>query len=173
MNNRRAYRNIGLVMVVGGIAYFLIRGMMNRKRFTEISEKIGGPVGSGTGQFNKWFDPSYHQSAANGRFMYNGQDVGLVKKMTHAKVNEWGDKIYTAKGYIYDNEDTALGAFREMPDAIAVSQTSDKFQKEYGRDLLGYIQTYFNKTQLNDLYKILETKPPYRRTTSITETIIS
>ena len=165
MRNKKAYRNIGIVMVIGGVGYFLIKSIGNKKMYEKIAEAIGGPAGSSSAQFNSWFDPDYHKNASDGKFVY--------KKQRHAVVNKWGDDIYDAKGYVYDTEDTVYSVFRSMPDAVAVSQTSDKFQKEYSRDLLEYIKSFLNKTQLNTLYKILETKPKVRATHSITETIIT
>ena len=79
---------------------------------------------------NKAFDIYYHQGGTIPHRNY--------WKSPNNKVMQWRDTIYNAghSGTGWGTNDTEIeGAFRAMPDKVAVSQVADSYQRRYEMDL--------------------------------------
>ena len=77
----------------------------------------------------------------------------------------WANSIYNSVGTFNDNEQTMYGVIRNVPDGVALSQLSDKFQNKWNRDLKDYVSNHFGeKEEKQKLLLILSQKPAYRVT---------
>lgn len=79
--------------------------------------------------------------------------------ITESRANVLAQLIFEAKGYIYDNEDQAIGAVRDTGSTYNLSYMSGRFQAIYGRDLLGYMKTFMNSEQLSLVYQSIKNFP--------------
>ncbi len=53
-------------------------------------------------------------------------------------------KIYDAKGYVKDDEEGILSLFKKFTSQRQTSYISDKFQKEYDKDLYTYLNSFMS-----------------------------
>jgi len=126
----------GLIAVpisVFTITYFNKKIRYN-KLFNMLSDVKGGgdlPGLMDNPETAQAFDIYYHQGATI--------PVTNYWKSPNNKVMKWRDDIYIAGHGKYvswgTTEEQIEGAFRAMPDKVAVSQVADSYQRRYGLDL--------------------------------------
>ena len=125
----------GLIAVpisVFTISYFNRR--VRYKKLVELIEPLSGGKdlkdAADDPDVQKAFDSYYHQGGTIPHKNY--------WKSPNNKVMSWRDSIYNAGhgGTGWGTNDTAIeGAFRAMPDKVAVSQVTDSYQRRYNLDL--------------------------------------
>lgn len=76
--------------------------------------------------------------------------------MSDTKAQQLAYQVYMAKGYVYDNENSAIAAIRDCQTTYNLSKLALVFQRTYSRDLLGYLKTFMNDDQLSDCYQAIK-----------------
>lgn len=76
--------------------------------------------------------------------------------ISQSKANNLAQQVYGAKGYIYDDEDAAIGAVRDTGTTYNLSYMAGRFNAIYGRDLLGYMKTFMSTEDLATVYKAIK-----------------
>ena len=143
-------------VIILGAGFLGIQSWQRKKLFEEIAETIGPGAGGSADEFDEWWNPIYAVkfTAPDGR-----QVLGLDEsaQLKHAR------NIYEAGGLFNDDETSFYGALRQIPDGIALSQTSGKFQRKYNQDMKEYIDYYLDdKDEQQIVYQILKQMPAYR-----------
>jgi hypothetical protein len=77
-----------------------------------------------------YFDPIYYEERKKIYTVLSLEDKGI----SYAK------KIYNAKGFFNDDEDTVYGVFRSLQSKTQVSLVAKAFFSLYGKDLKNYLQ---------------------------------
>lgn len=80
---------------------------------------------------------------------------------TYATARAIADKIYNAKGYTYDNEETAVGAIRSCKSKAHISRVSEVFFQTYGVDLYGYLYSYLEASDWFQIQAHIKNIPAY------------
>ena len=150
---------VGGSIAVIGSGYLIIRSIQRKKLFNKIAEKIGPGATGSMDQYDGWWNTEFWKKGNNGAGNQNYILQGQSQLM------EWANSIYNSVGTFDDNEQTMYGVIRNVPDGVALSQLSDKFQKKWNRDLKDYLSKYFGtKEEKQKLVIILSKKPAYRLT---------
>tara|TARA_R110002012_G_scaffold284527_1_gene475325 strand:- start:83 stop:601 length:519 start_codon:yes stop_codon:yes gene_type:complete len=119
---------------------YIISYINKRIRYNKLAAKIGDVQGGGSVQdlmdnpeTAQAFDVDYHKGATI--------PVGNYLKSPNNQVMIWRDDIYEAghehnAGTGWGTDEVKIeGAFRSMPDKVAVSQVADSYYKRYSMDL--------------------------------------
>jgi hypothetical protein len=116
---------------------YIVSYINKRIRYNKLFAKIGEVQGGGSVQdlmdnpeTAQAFDVDYHKGATI--------PVGNYLKSPNNQVMRWRDDIYNAShgGTGWGTNETKIeGAFRSMPDKVAVSQVADSYYKRYSLDL--------------------------------------
>lgn len=68
-------------------------------------------------------------------------------------------RIYDAMGFFNDDEAAVFGVFRQLKSKCQVSFLSERFYLIYKKDLLSYLKTYFNQSEMNTVFEIVNRLP--------------
>tara|TARA_B110000285_G_C15088668_1_gene597723 strand:- start:888 stop:1358 length:471 start_codon:yes stop_codon:yes gene_type:complete len=145
---------ISSALIILGVGYLGIRAWQRNKLFDKISELIGPGSGLTISNFDKWFSQGFWKTAGEGRNVIIQDDKIL---------NTWANTIYDSVSWSNDDEDGLYGVFRIIPDGVALSQLSEKFQKRHNKDLKEYVSYYYSdRDEQQKISVILSDKPDYR-----------
>jgi len=148
--SRRGNIILGATIVGLGGGFLIYRSVKRNKLFEEISAAIGGP-GNAISKFTEFFNPNYYKQFKEGEAIF--QSTGSVLN--------WANELNSSFGYFNDDEDKAYGVIRAIPDGVALSQVSEKYNEKHGEDLESKLKS-FDKDEQNILGNILADKPAYR-----------
>jgi hypothetical protein len=76
--------------------------------------------------------------------------------MSDTKAQQLALQVYLAKGYIYDNEASAIAAIRDCQTTYNLSKLAFVFNRTYDLDLLAFLKTFMNDAQLSDVYQAVK-----------------
>lgn len=148
--SRRGNIILGATIVGLGGGFLIYRSVKRNKLFDEISAAIGGP-GNAISKYTEFFSPNYYKQFQEGEAIF--QSTGNVL--------QWANEFNNSFGYFNDDEDKAYGVLRSIPDGVALSQVSEKYNNKFGEDLESKLKS-FDKDEQNIVGNILSEKPPYR-----------
>ena len=148
--SRRGNIILGATIVGLGGGFLIYRSVKRNKLFDEISAAIGGP-GNAISKYTEFFSPNYYKQFKEGEAIF--QSTGNVL--------EWANEFNSSFGYFNDDEDKAYGVLRAIPDGVALSQVSEKYNNKFGEDLEAKLKS-FDKDEQNIVGNILSEKPAYR-----------
>ena len=149
--NRKAKIRLGGTIVALGGGYLLIDSIRRKKLYNKIAETIGGAA-TNLGNYDAWFNPTYFQDYTNGNYIL------LTDGTTLQKARKLGD----AFGVMWNDDDDIMGVMRTIPDGVALSQISAKFQEKGYGDLRTKIGD-MGKAESNQIGQILSQIPAYRQ----------
>jgi len=147
----------GLIIAGGLVALFLVykvfRGLGLIKSGQELAEEKNASNVLRAG----WFKPDFYKAEIE-RIKKSGRSVS-VKSLFPNSIYFYKDakKIWDSKGFFKDNESAAIGVMKSYISKSEVSIFSDYFNKQYGRDLIGFMETYMNDKQLSLIYEATST----------------
>ena len=72
------------------------------------------------------------------------------------------EQIYNSYGYFNDDEDTLFSIFRNLKTKSQVASLAYWFNKKYNKDLINYISSFLNSSELLALNDIIKVKPNYK-----------
>lgn len=96
------------------------------------------------------FDPKLYLSKSN----------IIVVNLTSATV--WANAIDNAIGYIYDDEEAIYAVFRQAKSKADVSRLTDVFFSVTGKDLLGYLRSNLNDSEMSIILAIVKKLPTFK-----------
>lgn len=70
--------------------------------------------------------------------------------------------VYDSKGWFNDDEDKLYGVFKSLKTKSQVSFLADVFYQKYRRDMISYISSFLNDSELYKLKNIIDPLPNYR-----------
>jgi hypothetical protein len=150
---------VGGSIAVIGSSHLIIRSIQRKKLFNQIAEKIGPGATGSLDQYDGWWSTEFWKKGNNGA----GEKNYILQG--DSTLMNWANSIYNSVGTFNDNEQTMYGVIRNVPDGVALSQLSDKFQNKWNRDLKDYVSNHFGeKEEKQKLLLILSQKPAYRVT---------
>tara|TARA_R100000900_G_scaffold100080_7_gene77412 strand:- start:9254 stop:9709 length:456 start_codon:yes stop_codon:yes gene_type:complete len=149
--NRKTQITLGASIVALGGGYLIVNSIRRKSLFNKIAEAIGGAA-TNLGNYDAWFSPSYYQDFTNGNYIL------LTDGTTLQKARKIGD----AFGVIWNDTDDIMGVMRSIPDGVALSQVSAKFQEKGYGDLRTKIGE-MGKAESNQVGQILSQIPAYRQ----------
>lgn len=121
----------GVILAVIGIAYFgLIRPITNTLGLTKDEEDREADRAIDKLSTQQVFSPMTYEQ--------NKSKVTI----TNQKANQIADRIWNAKGYIYDTEDQAVGAIKSAMTLTNISYVAYIFERNYKRDLHDFLQSF-------------------------------
>ena len=68
-------------------------------------------------------------------------------------------EVYESKGFFSDDEEKLFSLFRRLQSKMQVSALAHFFQKEYGRDMASYLDSFLNESEIARLIDIVNQKP--------------
>lgn len=77
------------------------------------------------------------------------------------KPDGFADRIYKAKGFFKDDENSVLDVFRNLQTQFQVSQLSRFFSAYYKMDMLSYLKTFMDDNNLRDVLDIIKNYPQF------------
>ena len=77
------------------------------------------------------------------------------------KPDGFADRIYNAKGFFKDDENSVLDVFRNLQTQFQVSQLARFFSAYYKKDMLAYLKTFMDDSNLKDVLDIIKNYPQY------------
>jgi uncharacterized protein YktA (UPF0223 family) len=96
---------------------------------------------------------AYNNKYGAGKFNSNYQSY---KKLVTA-----ADKLYDAKGLFHDNNDEAYSTFRDIQTLFQLSQLAWYFNNKKGRDLLEYLKTFLNDSEMQPILDQVKNYPAF------------
>ena len=126
--SRRGNIILGATIVGLGGGFLIYRSVKRNKLFDEISAAIGGP-GNAISKYTEFFSPNYYKQFKEGEAIF--QSTGNVL--------QWANEFNSSFGYFNDDEDKAYGVLRAIPDGVALSQVSEKYNNKFGEDFLFFL----------------------------------
>lgn len=90
---------------------------------------------------------------------YEETNKGLSVLVSSEKASEWARSIYSAFGWINDDEQAVYNVFRNMTNQLQVSQVADAYSQLYNSDLFGDIDYYFSDVEVSNVWNIIKQLP--------------
>ena len=147
---RKQKITLGASLAGMGIVYLVYNSIRSKKLYTEIFNAIGGSS-INISNYNEWFNPTYFNNYSSGGFILLTEGTALQKAR----------KLGESFGTFFNDSNDIIGVIRTIPDGVALSQVSAKFEsKGYGdlRTKIGELR----KQELSAIGQILSKKPPFR-----------
>jgi len=147
---RKQKITLGASLTGIGIVYLVYNSIRRKKLYTEIFSAIGGSS-INLSNYNEWFNPTYFNNYTSGGFIL------LTEGSALQKARKLGDSF----GYFTDDYNDIIGVIRTIPDGVALSQISAKFESKGYGDLRTKIGE-MDKQEISAIGQILADKPPFR-----------
>lgn len=147
---RKQKITIGASLAGMGIVYLVYNSIRSKKLYTEIYSAIGGSS-INISNYNEWFNPIYFNNYSSGGFILLTEGTALQKAR----------KLGESFGTFFNDSNDIIGVIRTIPDGVALSQVSAKFESKGFGDLRTKIGE-MNKQELSAIGQILSKKPPFR-----------
>lgn len=111
---------------------------------TGINDAVDNEIGKGN---NSHWNPNYYRSAPHGSTI-----------LTDTKADSIATQIYGSIDFVsFDDPEEALAAIKQCPNKISVSKVAERFNIKYQKDLLSYMQYWFDtERQLRVLQQIID-----------------
>lgn len=179
MADDKSSQVLGYVKIAAilGVAYLGFKAIKNLAETfglvkSEAEEKIDTATGAAGG--------STLETQSNNPFLsFSPQYLGALKeawqkkypkkvwngtkqlKFDAAAYKKFADTLYNAKGIFKDDEDSVLDIFRNLQTQFQVSQLATFFSFFYKKDMLSYMKTFMNDSNLKDVLEIIKNYPQY------------
>lgn len=111
---------------------------------SEVGTSVDGEIGKG---INSHWNPAYYRNAPAG-----------VSIISNSAAEQIARQIYGSIDFVsFDDPEEALSAIKKCPNKISVSKVAEQFDKLYDKDLLTYMQYWFDtERQLKVLQQIID-----------------
>jgi|TARA_B110000908_G_C10263199_1_gene461000 hypothetical protein len=147
---RKQKITLGASLAGMGIVYLVYNSIRSKKLYTEIFNAIGGSS-INISNYNEWFNPTYFNNYSSGGFILLTEGTALQKAR----------KLGESFGTFFNDSNDIIGVIRTIPDGVALSQVSAKFESKGYGDLRTQIGE-MDKQELSAIGQILSKKPPFR-----------
>ena len=147
---RKQKITLGASLAGMGIVYLVYNSIRSKKLYTEIFNAIGGSS-INISNYNEWFNPTYFNNYSSGGFILLTEGTALQKAR----------KLGESFGTFFNDSNDIIGVIRTIPDGVALSQVSAKFESKGYGDLKTRIGE-MDKQELSAIGQILSKKPPFR-----------
>jgi hypothetical protein len=132
----------GVVVLILVINYFgVIKPILNAIGLTKTKEDREGDRDEDKLSRSQVLSPNFYRN--------NRSKISISSQ----KAFESATRIYNAKGYIYDDESSAVGGITGAGSLVNVSYISDRFNTIYGQSLQSYLSSFLeneNWSQIDD-----------------------
>jgi hypothetical protein len=132
----------GVVVLILVINYFgVIKPILNAIGLTRDKEDREGDRDEAKLSRSQVLSPDFYRN--------NRSKISISSQ----KAFESATRIYNAKGYIYDDESSAVGGITGAGSLVNVSYISDRFNTIYGQSLQSYLSSFLeseNWSQIDD-----------------------
>jgi hypothetical protein len=132
----------GVVVLILVINYFgVIKPILNAIGLTKTKEDREGDRDEDKLSRSQVLSPNFYRN--------NRSKISISSQ----KAFESATRIYNAKGYIYDDESSAVGGITGAGSLVNVSYISDRFNTIYGQSLQTYLASFLeneNWSQIDD-----------------------
>jgi hypothetical protein len=132
----------GVIVLVLVINYFgVIKPILNAIGLTKDKEDREGDRDEDKLSRSQVLSPNFYRN--------NRSKISISSQ----KAFESATRIYNAKGYIYDDESSAVGGITGAGSLVNVSYISDRFNTIYGQSLQSYLSSFLeneNWSQIDD-----------------------
>jgi len=138
-------------LFVGG--YFVIKPILEKLGLKSSAEDIAleKALREQESKFNIWAGIASLKKAAGTR--------KNITVLTAAGSDFYAKQINSAFGIINDDEQKIFGVFRQLRFKAQVASIVDAFYRLYKKDLLTTLKSKLSESELNEIVKIIETKP--------------
>jgi hypothetical protein len=148
---------IGLYILAGFLTYKFVFSILQKTGLVEDESDKGADKFKASefltpAPFIEWMKTNKDK---NGNYLINYIDNPSVKMVFSGTVND----LFESKGFWNDDEENVYKIFRLQPSKIHISALSYYFLKAKGRSLPDYIAGFMNNNELNNLNKIVNSKP--------------
>jgi len=132
----------GVIVLILVINYFgVIKPILNAIGLTKDKEDREGDRDENKLSRSQVLSPDFYRN--------NRSKISISSQ----KAFESATRIYNAKGYIYDDESSAVGGITGAGSLVNVSYISDRFNTIYGQSLQSYLSSFLeseNWSQIDD-----------------------
>lgn len=132
----------GVIVLILVINYFgVIKPILNAIGLTKDKEDREGDRDESKLSRSQVLSPDFYRN--------NRSKISISSQ----KAFESATRIYNAKGYIYDDESSAVGGITGAGSLVNVSYISDRFNTIYGQSLQSYLSSFLeneNWSQIDD-----------------------
>lgn len=133
----------------GGLILLYIAGnkLFQKLGIVKDKEALEADAANAQLESENYFDPAYYEERKKLYTVLSLSDGGVA----------YAKKIYNAKGYFNDDEDTVYGVFRSLQSKTQVSLVAKAFFGLYGKDLKNYLQPpngFLNQDEWNQVVSI-------------------
>jgi hypothetical protein len=149
--NRKNKIYIGASLVSLGGVFLIVNSISKKKLFNKILNAIGGSA-LNINNYDEWFNPNFFNKYTNGNYIL----------LTEGNVLQKTNKLKGAFGYFSNDNEDILSVIRSIPDGVALSQISSKFESKGFGDLRTKIGN-LDKSSMNLIGSLLSDKPAYRQ----------
>jgi hypothetical protein len=149
---------VGVVSTVGLLAsiYIVIQHRVKDKLAVGLIQELNkllNPNASGL-MSEEAFDIHYAEEAAK-------KVKGILLIKTDA-ATKFAKDIYSAFGFLDDDEDKIYSVFRSLKDKVQVSQVAKAFQNAYRINLIDKLRAKLSEGEVSEVLKIVNALPRYR-----------
>lgn len=133
----------------GGLILLYLAGnkLFQKLGIVKDKEALEADAANAQLESENYFDPAYYEERKKLYTVLSLSDGGVA----------YAKKIYNAKGYFNDDEDTVYGVFRSLQSKTQVSLVAKAFFGLYGKDLKNYLQPpngFLNQSEWNQVVSI-------------------